>query len=55
MQFGYYDATPGGPEDQRRIYAEWRQRWIDDGMPWNSAGQTPTPNWDPTEQLKRLG
>ena len=55
MQFGYFDATPEGPEGRRRIYAEWRQRWIADGMPWNDEGQPPPPDWNPTEQLKRLG
>jgi hypothetical protein len=54
MQFGYYDATSGGPERQQEIYKEWREQWIDEGMPWNGEGQSPPPDWDPAEQLKRL-
>ena len=54
MQFGYYDATPDGPEGRERIYALWRERWINDGMPWNGEGQLPPPNWNPAEQLCRL-
>lgn len=54
MHFGYYDATPEGPEGRAAIYAEWRQCWIDEGMPWRGASQPPA-DWNPAEQLKRLG
>jgi hypothetical protein len=54
IQFGYDDSTPGGAERRQQIYAEWRQRWINDGMPWSSVGQPPPPGWNPTEQLKRI-
>ena len=54
IQFGYQDDTADGVEGRQRIYAEWRQRWIDDGMPWSSVGQPPPPSWNPVEQLKTL-
>jgi hypothetical protein len=54
MQFGYYDATPEGSEGRLRIYAEWRQRWIAEGMAWNSTGQAPPTGWNPVEQLKTV-
>jgi hypothetical protein len=53
MQFGFYDASSGGMEARKRIYAEWRERWIAEGMPWNGAEQPPQ-NWDPRRQLKNL-
>jgi len=55
MQFGYYDFT--GPEElepRATIYAEWRQRWVDEDMPWNGASQPPA-GWNPAQQLKKLG
>jgi len=55
IQFGYDDANPAGPQGRVAIYAEWRQRWIEDGTPWSSMGQPRPSNWDPTEQLKKLG
>jgi hypothetical protein len=55
IQFGYHDATPDGLEGRQRIYAEWRQRWIDKGMPWSSVGQLPLPSWNPAEQVKKIG
>jgi hypothetical protein len=55
MQFGYYDSTSGGPERQQQLYAEWCQRWIDEGMPWNGEGQPRPANWNPAAQLRRLG
>jgi hypothetical protein len=55
MQFGYYDFTTAEELERRiAIYAEWRQRWVNEGMPWNGAGRPP-PDWNPAEQLKRLG
>jgi hypothetical protein len=39
----------------QQIYAEWRQRWIDNNMPWCGVGQSPPPDWNPAVQLKNLG
>lgn len=54
MQFGYYDSTPDGAQGRAAIYAEWRRRWVEEGMPWNGASPPPT-GWSPAEQLTRLG
>ena len=48
FQFGFDD------EDQEISDEQWRQRWIEMGMPWTSAGQKPPPDWNPREQLKRV-
>ncbi|WP_208855154.1 hypothetical protein [Leptospira alexanderi] len=54
IQFGYTDATPEGEgKEQQARYRKW---WISQGMPWQDYGVTdPPPNWDPKEQLKRIG
>ena len=54
IQFGYDDATPGGPDDQRRIYAEWQEKWIKEGMIWDQGNSTPPSGWNPAEQLKKI-
>lgn len=54
IQFGYYDATPEGAEGRKAIYTEWRNRWIDEGFPWNGVSQEPPEGWDPIEQLRIL-
>ncbi len=55
IQFGYDDAAGGDTEARRTTYENWRQRWIDAGMPWKSRGTKPSDNWDPLEQLKAIG
>lgn len=45
FQFGYDD------EDQSITFAQWRQGWIERGMPWYSSGIAPPINWDPSVQL----
>ncbi|WP_061224952.1 hypothetical protein [Leptospira weilii] len=54
IQFGYTDATPEGEgKEEQDSYREW---WISHGMEWQSKGIfDPPPNWDPKEQLKRIG
>lgn len=44
-----------GPVDEVR-YAEWRQKWVQDGMPWfgTKAGLPAPADWDPAVQLKAL-
>jgi hypothetical protein len=55
IQFGYHDVAGGNPEGRKRIYTEWRQRWIDQGMPWHSINAQPVPSgWDPVRQLTRV-
>lgn len=55
IEFGFDDAEGGelhGPREQ--VYAQWRQRWIDAGMPWFSTARQPPPGWDPHQQLGRI-
>jgi hypothetical protein len=55
IQFGYDDAAGGDVQIRQKIYEQWRQRWIEKGMPWDSAGiEDPPPGWDPQAQLKQL-
>jgi len=48
FEFGVSD------DDEGQSYTEWRERWIAQGMPWQSAGVSPSPGWDPTAQLAEL-
>jgi len=48
FQFGVTD------DDLGITFHEWRNRWIDGGMPWNSKGRPAPPGWDPKEQLNKL-
>ena len=50
MQFGYYDSTPGGENDRKAIYNEWRQNWINEGVPWRGTQKAPD-GWDAHKQL----
>ena len=38
---------------KEEIYEAWRKKWINRGMKFSCG--TPPPNWDPIEQLARLG
>ncbi|UPY81067.1 hypothetical protein FH581_022705 (plasmid) [Leptospira weilii] len=49
FQFGVSDDDAGFTHDN------WRQKWIFEGMKWWSRGSHSPPNWDPKEQLKRIG
>ena len=58
---GSYEICPscgfqfGVSDDDRGItYDEWRKTWIKQGMPWNSIGIKPPPNWNPQEQLRHI-
>jgi hypothetical protein len=58
---GSYEICPscgfqfGVSDDNDRItFDEWRESWIDQGMPWNSRGIRPPVNWNPRQQLSRL-
>jgi len=55
IQFGYDDAQQGEDFSQRSaIYMRWRNKWIQDGMPWFSQSMGKPDNWNPNEQLKRI-
>jgi hypothetical protein len=49
FQFGVTD------DDVGYSYEDWRSRWIDDGMRWESAEIRPPPDgWDPVAQLRNI-
>jgi hypothetical protein len=49
FEFGVTD------DDLGFTYDQWRQRWIDSGMPWESIAVRPPPaEWDPQAHLRRL-
>ena len=49
FQFGVTD------HDKHISHDQWRQMWIDQGMPWDSIGRKMPEGWDPREQLKKIG
>ena len=49
FQFGVSD------DDEGFDYDGWRQAWIDNGMNWFSRSRSHPDNWDPREQLRRIG
>jgi len=49
FQFGVTDDNNG------ISFHEWREGWIDQGMPWDSHRSSPPPGWNPLEQLHKLG
>lgn len=48
FEFGYHD------DDQGFSYEAWREKWIADGMPWDSTSVPKPPGWDPAAQLRNL-
>jgi hypothetical protein len=46
FEFGVTD------DDLGFTYADWRSRWVADGMRWTSVGVQPPDNWDPISQLR---
>jgi hypothetical protein len=48
FEFGYDDDEAGDS------YADWRQRWIENGMRWWSRSHRKPPGWDPHAQLLAL-
>ena len=49
FEFGVSD------DDLGYTYTDWRQLWIDRGMPWESEGLHPKPDgWDPVRQLEAV-
>jgi len=48
-EFGYTDTI------KDIAYNKWREKWIEDGMPWRSSDIEPVPaNYDPEKQLSNL-
>ena len=45
FQFGYTDHS------KRITHGQWREQWIENGMPWDGIGIKPPPNWNPKQQL----
>lgn len=55
IQFGYSDAAGGDPARRQEVYRDWRRKWIEGGMKWDSAAvEDPPADWDPVKQLQRL-
>ena len=54
IQFGYDDAAGGDLELRKNIYMEWRDKWINNTMQWDSPGVKKPNNWKPKEQLRQL-
>lgn len=58
---GSYEICPscrfefGVTDDDRGFtYEQWREKWVQEGMPWRGY-DTPKPvNWDPVAQLRSL-
>lgn len=49
FEFGVTD------DDLGYSYDWWREKWVDEGMPWSSVGRPRPDDWDPAAQLKSLG
>lgn len=48
FEFGYDDDEAG------RSYADWRQEWVAEGMPWRLRSHRKPADWDPQAQLRTL-
>lgn len=57
IEFGYDDVFEAcGIEGTREeLQLRWREKWISGGMKWSISEIPPPPNWNPREQLKRIG
>ena len=49
FQFGFDD------DDRHISYQQWRNKWIEEGMKWNSGSRKRPSNWSPLEQLSSIG
>lgn len=45
FEFGVSD------DDLGFTYVQWRQDWINQGMPWSGSDAAPPVGWNPREQL----
>jgi len=48
FQFGVTD------DNQGISFHEWREAWIEQGLPWTSKGRPAPLGWNAMEQLRRL-
>lgn len=48
FEFGFHDDAAGWS------YEAWRQKWVDEGMPWRVRSIPRPRDWDPVRQLKKL-
>ncbi len=48
FEFGFHD------DDRGWSYEAWRQKWIDEVMPWRVRSIPRPRDWDPVQQLKKL-
>jgi hypothetical protein len=48
FEFGVTDDDLGLTFDQ------WRAKWIQNGMPWDSGNSSPPKGWDPKSQLTKF-
>jgi hypothetical protein len=48
FEFGVTD------DDKGFTYEGWREKWIQDGMPWRSQYSLVPTGWDPKAQLENL-
>jgi hypothetical protein len=58
---GLYEICPccgfqfGVTDDNQGIsFHEWREAWIDRGMPWDKGSSDPPIGWNPSRQLRNL-
>ena len=55
IQFGYTDAAGGDINTRKKIYREWRKKWINESMMWWSDSRKPPNDWNPEKQLANIG
>jgi hypothetical protein len=48
FQFGVTD------EDRGVSFSEWRESWLERGMPWSLLESRPPEGWNPRKQLQRM-
>jgi hypothetical protein len=48
FEYGFDDDHSGF------TYAQWRAKWIEDGMQWWSSAHEPSAGWNAAKQLKAI-
>jgi hypothetical protein len=48
FQFGHTDTN------LHNTYEQWRELWVNQGMPWTSSDTPPPTGWAPTQQLAKV-
>lgn len=56
IEFGYHDEplACGKKGTRESLWAEWRDCWEAEGMPWRGPKKMKPKDWHPEEQLKKL-